>query len=98
MREEELATVVAACGLEDMTDHFIPRRRYRGSGCWTWRMQREGRKVKGRGEYVLGTIRCTFFDAGVIEARVHTEHRMVLAELHGQGSQINGAYRMRRQG
>ena len=28
-QEEELAMVVAACGLKDMTSHFIPRRRYR---------------------------------------------------------------------
>ena len=37
-QEEELATVVVDCGLEDMTDHFMPRWRYRGDGHWTWRM------------------------------------------------------------
>ena len=50
-------TVVTDCGLEDMTDHFMPRRRYKGYGCWTWRMRREGQQVTGRGDYVLGTIR-----------------------------------------
>ena len=28
-QEEEIATVVADYGLEDMMDHFMPRRRYR---------------------------------------------------------------------
>ena len=32
-REEELAMVVAACDLEDITDQFLPMRRYKGSGC-----------------------------------------------------------------
>ena len=31
-REEELEEVVAACGLEEITAHLIPRRRYRGDG------------------------------------------------------------------
>ena len=42
-QEEELATVVVDCGLEDMTANFIPRRRYRGDGLWTWQKRREDR-------------------------------------------------------
>ena len=76
----------------------MPKWWYRGGGRWTWRMQREGRKVTGRGDYVLGTSRYTFFNTGVREARMHTHHRMVLAELQGEVPQRNGAYRMRRQG
>ena len=34
--EEELATMVEDYRLEYMTDHYMPRRRYRGDGCWTW--------------------------------------------------------------
>ena len=44
----------------------------------------EGRKVKGRGYYILGTIIYTFFNAGVTEARMHNNHWMVLAELQGR--------------
>ena len=95
-QEGELATVVADCGLEDMTDHFIPSRRYRGDGRWTWRMRREGRQVTGRGEYVLSTSRHTFFNAGVRETRMHTDHQMVLAVLRGEGAQRNGTYQQRR--
>ena len=47
-REEELVTVVADCGLEYITDHFIPRRSYRGDRRWTWRMRRDDQQVTGR--------------------------------------------------
>ena len=35
VQEEELVMVVRACGMYDMTAHFMPRRRYRGYGRWT---------------------------------------------------------------
>ena len=63
-QEEQLVTVVAACSLEDMTNHLVPRGRYRVSRRWTWRMQREGQKITGPGDYVLGTSIYTFSDAG----------------------------------
>ena len=37
--EKELVTELANIGLVDMTDHFMPRRRYRGAGSWTWKMR-----------------------------------------------------------
>ena len=76
--------MVVYYGLEDMTDHFFPRWRYRGEGRWTWRMQREVLQVTGKGYYIIGTNRYTFFSTGVIEERMHTDHRMVLAELQGE--------------
>ena len=79
--EEELATVVTECGLEYMTSHFMPRKRYIGDGRWTWQMRREDRQVTEQGDYVLGTSRHTFFNAGVREAQLHTYHRMFLAVL-----------------
>ena len=33
VQEEELAKVAADCVLEDMTDNFTTRMRYRGDGC-----------------------------------------------------------------
>ena len=53
--EEELETELADHGLEDVTRYFAPRQQYRGRGKWTWHMHREGRKVTGRGDYVLST-------------------------------------------
>ena len=55
-------------------------------------------RPSGRGDYVLGTSRYTFFNAGVRDARMHTDHVMVMEELQGNVPQINVAYRMQRQG
>ena len=61
-------------------------------------MQREGWTLKGRGDYVLGTIRYTSFNTRVREERMHIDHQMVLAELRGGIPQRNDTYRMQRQG
>ena len=37
--------------------------------------------VTGRGDYVLGTSRHTFFNVDVRVAQMHTDHWMVLAVL-----------------
>ena len=57
--------VVAVFGLEDMISHFTLRRRYRVDGRWTWQMRREYQLVTGRGDYIHGTSRYNFFNAGV---------------------------------
>ena len=54
--------------------------------------------MTGREDHVLGTSRYKFFNAGVREVRMHTDHQTVLADLRGEGLQRNGAYRMWRQG
>ena len=46
-REDELATILAGSGLTDVTAHFMPRRRYRGTENWTCQMRWEGRTVSG---------------------------------------------------
>ena len=50
----------------------------------------------GRGDYTLGKNRQTFSNEGVREEQMHIDHRMVLAELQGEGSQRNGAYQPQR--
>ena len=52
-QEEEFTTVLAACGLEYMTAHFMPRRRYIGDGLWKWRTIKEDRQVTGWEYYIL---------------------------------------------
>ena len=69
--EKELVTELANIGLFDMTDHFMPRRRYRGAGSWTWKMRREGRQVTRRGDYILRLDRDNLVNAGVMEAILH---------------------------
>ena len=40
--KEDPETPLADRGLVSMTDHFMPRQRYRRAGSWTWSMQWEG--------------------------------------------------------
>ena len=44
-------------------------------------MIREYCQVTGWGYYVIGTNRHNFFNVGVREARLNTDHHMVLAVL-----------------
>ena len=46
-------------------------------------MRRYNRQVTGRWDYVLGMNRHNFFSALVREARLRTDHWMVLAVLRG---------------
>ena len=85
-REDKLATALAGSGLTDVTAQFTLRRQYRGMENWTWQMRREGRTVTGRGNSILSSDRNEFTKARVREARLHTDHQMVLAVLRGEGS------------
>ena len=64
-REDELASALAGSGLGDVTAHFTQRRRYRGTGSWTWQMRREVRLVTGRDKYILISYRYIFVKAVV---------------------------------
>ena len=91
-REDKLAIALAGSGLPDVISHFTPRRRYRGTENWTWKMRWEGMTVTGKGDYILGSDRDDFTKAGVRESRHHTDHRMVLEVLRGEGSRQNLRY------
>ena len=79
--EEDLATDQADSRLVGMTAHFRPRRQYRGAESWTWHMRQEGRQVTGRGDYILRSDRNSFVNLGVREARLHTDHQIILPVL-----------------
>ena len=85
-REDELASTLAGSGLDNVTSHFTLRRQYQGTGSWTCQMRGEGRLVERRGNYILRSYRDIFVKAGVREARLHTDHWMVLAVLRGEGA------------
>ena len=93
--EEELETVLEDRGLVDMTSHFTPWRWYRGSGCWTWQMQREGRQVMERGDYILIIYRHKFSNAeeplggsgGALQGRSTSEPQV----LTGKDTLVNKA-------
>ena len=58
--EENIAATLATEGLEDMAAHFLPRRRRWCRDGRTWSMIREGREVRSRTDYILGTDHCLF--------------------------------------
>ena len=69
--------------LVNMTDHFLPRKLYRGAGIWTWSMQREGQWVKGKGCCILSIDKHSFTIAGLREIRNGTDHRIIMVVLLG---------------
>ena len=80
-RGDELAAALADSGLGDVIAHFITRWQYRGKVNWTWQMRQEGRQVTGRGDYILRSDRNSFVNLGVREARLHTDHQIILPVL-----------------
>ena len=80
-REDELATALTGSVLMDVTSHFTTRQHYRGRENSAWQVGWEGRKVSGSGDYILVSDRDDFTKAGVWEARLHTDHWMVLAVI-----------------
>ena len=81
--EEELGTSLSDYELEDVTRQFTSSQGYRVWGLWTQKMHREGRKVTGRGEYVLGTAHREFKNMGLQDPRIPIDHRMMLSVISG---------------
>ena len=82
-QEEQLTTDLAVHVLTYQARHFLPRRKYRAEGNWTWRMWREGGPILGRGYYILGTTKQDFSVVGLREPITPTDHRMFLGVLLG---------------
>ena len=64
-RGTEIAAATKEAGAEDMTTQFIPRKRRWGREGWTWSMVREGKVVRSRTDYLLGTDICLFRNVSV---------------------------------
>ena len=80
-RTNKIVAAMAVSGMTDVTAHFTPIRRYRGTENWTWKMRLEGRTVTGREDYILGSDRYDFIKARIREDRIHKDHQMVLAVI-----------------
>ena len=52
-------------GVEDMTANFLPRKWRWGKERRTWSMVREGKVVRSRTDYILGTDRSLFRNVSV---------------------------------
>ena len=82
-RAENIATDLATAGVEDMAQHFMPRRRRWNRYRRTWDMRRKGLVVRSRTDYILGTDRRLFTNVAVRDPRHNTDHYMVLGCLPG---------------
>ena len=81
-RGTEIAAAMTAVGVEDMTAHFLPRKRRWGRERRTWSMVREGKVVRSQTDYILGTDRSLFRNVSVQDPRHKTDHFMVVGCLH----------------
>ena len=81
-RGTDIAAALTVEGLENMSAHFLPRRRKWGRERRTWSMVREGKAVRSWTDYILGTDRRLLWNVSVREPRHSTDQYMVLDCLH----------------
>ena len=82
-RGTEIAAAITEAGLEDMTAHFLPRKRRWGRELRTWSMVREGKAIQSRKDYILGTDCSLFRNVSVRDPRYNSDHYMVVGLLRG---------------
>ena len=64
-RGAEISAALTEAGLEDMSAHFLPRKRRSGRERRTWAMVRGGKAVRSRKDYILGTDRSLFTNVAI---------------------------------
>ena len=64
-RGAEIVASLTEAGVEDMTAHFLPRKQPWGRERRIWSMVREGRVIRSRTDYLLGTDRSLFRNVAV---------------------------------
>ena len=83
-RGTEIAAALTEAGVKDMTAHFLPRKRPWGRELRTWVMVREGRVIRSRTDYLLGTDRSLFRKVAVRDPRQNSDHYMVVGHLQSE--------------
>ena len=81
-RGDDIADALATEIMEDISEHFLLRRRPWCQDRRTWSMIREGREVQSRTDYILGTYRRLFENVSVRDPRHNSDHYLVLVCLH----------------
>ena len=64
-----------------MTEYFLPQRRIWGQERRTWSMVQEGKVVRSRTDYIIGTDRSLFRNVSVRNPRHNTNHFMLVGCL-----------------
>jgi exonuclease III len=77
-RNQQVAEVITAYGLEDMLHHFQQRKAFTHQK--TWWQNREGKIIRSRCDYILGTDRRLFETVSIRDPRYFTsDHYMLVA-------------------
>ena len=87
-----LVTTISNYGIVDQSLSFVPRWRYIGKESCSWRMWRDSIHITLRGNYILGTYRIDFYNVGIREPRMSTDHQMILDKLKGDWARKNDRY------
>ena len=78
--------------LEDMLEHFLPRWRSWLRDGRTWIMIQEGRDVRSRTDYILGTDHRLFGNVSVWDPGHNSDHYMVLGCLRSTSLKEHAQY------
>ena len=77
-RNQEVAALIATYGLEDMLLHFKQRKSF--THRQTWHQLRDGKLLRSRCDYILGTDRRLFETVGIRDPRHYSsDHYMIMA-------------------
>ena len=77
-----ITAALATEGLEDMSAHFLSRRHPWCRDGRMWSMLREGREVRYRTDFIVGTDHRLFGNVSVRYPRHNSDHYLVLGCLH----------------
>ena len=95
-RDEDIVVVVAMSGLEYLAVHFFPRRRLWCRYRRTWAVVRQGRVVRSRTDYILGSDRLIFQNMALWDPRHNSDHFMVVGCLRRASLREHSRYFGRR--
>ena len=82
-RDEEIVEAVATAGLDNLAGYFFPLRRVWCEDRRTWEVVRQGRTVRSRTDYILGSDRRIFQNVSVQDRRHNSDYFMVVGCLLG---------------
>ena len=82
LQGEATADDLAMAGLVDMVRHSLPRHKPLLQDSFICSMRRDGREVRSRMDYILGTYIILFQDVAVWDPQHNSDHYMVLGYLH----------------
>ena len=91
-RGTEIAAATMEAGVEDITSHFLPRKRPWGRELRTRSMVRKRRVVRSRTDYLLGTDRSLFRNVSVKDPRHNADHYMVVGHLRSATARDHTRY------